>query len=131
MGIAISLLTVMQTKDRTSTQEYLLSLYTNQLSMLAMQSQSIVQEQASAGQAYMAAHQDAEGEVDIAAIEYVNSAAFNAKFEARLREIQAKEQTLTILKNRAENEIAACNATAESFEKTLDKGITSTFGYGK
>ena len=131
MGFAISLLTVMQTKDRASSQQYILSLYTNQLTMLAMQGQAVVQEQSAAGQAYMEAHKDAEGEVDITAIEYVNSSAFNAKFEARLREIKAKEQALMVLKNQAEREIAACNATEESFDKTLDKGISSTFGYGK
>ena len=131
MGFAIPLLTVMQTGDRVSTQQHLLAMYSIQLSGLARQSQTVLEEQAAAGQAYMAAHKDAEGEVDISAIEYVNSAAFNAKFEARLRDIQAKEQALTLLKNRAEKEIAACNATKESFDKTLDKGISNLFGYGK
>jgi len=59
-----------------------------------MKQQSIVEEQMQAGQIYMEQHKDEDGAVDQSAIEYVNSSAFNAKYNAMLQQIQVKKQTL-------------------------------------
>ena len=98
MGFVISQLSTMQTKEMTSNAEYQLTLIMNELTSLARQEQSIVQTQNALGQAYMQDHLDEEGEVDITAIEYVNSSAFTMQFEAQLKALQAKEQILQIQK---------------------------------
>ena len=69
--------------------------------------------------------------VDATAIEYVNSTAFNARFEAKLRAIQAKEQQLNVQKIQVENRQKQNSNLNDSWKKSLDKNIQSTFAYFK
>lgn len=131
MGFVISNLTTMMTQDVKSNCEYQLTLITNQLSALSRESANIVQSQNAMGQAYMADHKDEEGVIDTSAIEYVNSSAFNAKFEAQLRAIQAKELTLNVQKQQLETKQKMYSSQQESWEKSIDKNVTNTFKYGQ
>ncbi len=129
MGFVISNLTTMMTQDVKSSCEYQLQIITNQLTALARQAQQIVQTQSAMGQAYMAEHTDEEGQIDASAIEWVNSAAFNAKYEAQLKEIQAKELTLNVQKAQLETKQKMYSSQQESWEKSTDKNVTNTFKY--
>ena len=131
MGFVISQLSALQTKESTSNAEYQLTLIMNELSALSRQSQAVVEEQQALGQAYMQNHLDEEGQVDATAIEYVNSTAFNARFEAKLRAIQAKEQQLNVQKIQVENRQKQNSNLNDSWKKSLDKNIQSTFAYFK
>ncbi len=130
MGFVISNLTTMMTQDVKSNCEYQLQLITNQLTALARQSQQVIETQTAMGQAYMAEHKDEEGQIDASAIEWVNSTAFNAKYEAQLRAIQAKEQTLEVQKTQLETKQKMYSNQQESWEKSIDKNVTNTFKYG-
>ena len=129
MGFVISNLTTMMTQDVKSNCEYELQLITNSLTALARQSQQIVETQSKMGQAYMEQHKDEEGQIDASAIEWVNSTAFNAKYEAQLKAIQAKEQVLNTQKTQLETKQKMYSSQQESWEKTIDKNVTSTFKY--
>lgn len=131
MGFAISQLAAVQTKESTSNAEYQLTLIMNELTSLARQSQAVVEEQQVLGQAYMQNHLDEEGQVDTSAIEYVNSTAFNSRFEAKLKAIQAKEQQLNIQKIEVENRQKQNSNLNESWKKSVEKNIQSTFAYFK
>ena len=130
MGFVISNLTTMMTQDMKSNCEYQLQLISNMLIDLARQSQQVVETQSAMGQAYMEAHKDEEGQIDASAIEWVNSSAFNAKYQAQLRAIQAKEQTLEVQKTQLETKQKMYANQEESWEKSIDKNVTSTFKYG-
>ena len=130
MGFVISNLTTMMTQDMKSNCEYQLQLISNMLIDLARQSQQVVETQSAMGQAYMEAHKDEEGQIDASAIEWVNSSAFNAKYQAQLRAIQAKEQTLEVQKTQLETKQKMYSNQEESWEKTIDKNVSSTFKYG-
>ena len=129
MGFVISNLTTMMTQDMKSNCEYQLQLISNMLIDLARQSQQVVETQSAMGQAYMEAHKDEEGQIDASAIEWVNSSAFNAKYQAQLRAIQAKEQTLEVQKTQLETKQKMYSNQEESWEKSIDKNV-STFKYG-
>ena len=131
MGFAISQLAAVQTKESTSNAEYQLTLIMNELTSLARQSQAVVEEQQVLGQAYMQNHLDEEGQVDTSAIEYVNSTAFNSRFEAKLKAIQAKEQQLNVQKIQVENRQKQNSNLNESWKKSVEKNIQSTFAYFK
>ncbi len=131
MGFVISQLSALQTKESTSNAEYQLTLIMNELSALSRQSQAVVEEQQALGQAYMQNHLDEEGQVDASAIEYVNSTAFNARFEAKLKAIQAKEQQLNIQKIQVENRQKQNSNLNESWKKSVEKNIQNTFAYFK
>ena len=130
MGFVISNLTTMMTQDMKSNCEYQLQLISNMLIDLARQSQQVVETQSAMGQAYMEAHKDEEGQIDASAIEWVNSSAFNAKYQAQLRAIQAKEQTLEVQKTQLETKQKMYSNQQESWEKSIDKNVTNTFKYG-
>ncbi len=130
MGFAVSALATQTTMNVQSDCEYLLTRITNTLSRLAMESQSIVEQQMAAGQAYMAAHTDEEGEPTQEAIEWVNSTAFNAIFNAKLKEIQTKEQQLNIQKQQIETNQKMNSTLKESWEKSVQSNIEKTFKYG-
>lgn len=129
MGFVISNLTTMMTQDVKSNCEYQLQLITNMLTSLARQSQQVVESQNVMGQAYMAEHTDEEGQIDASAIEWVNSTAFNAKFEAKLREIQAKEQALEVQKAQLETKQKMYANQQDGWKKSIDKSVTNTFKY--
>lgn len=130
MGFAISALTTQTTMNVQSDCEYLLTRITNTLARLAMESQTIVEQQTAAGQAYMAAHTDEEGEPTQEAIEWVNSTAFNAIFNAKLKEIQVKEQQLDLQKQQIETRQKMYSTQRESWEKSVQSNIEKTFKYG-
>ncbi len=130
MGFVISNLTTMMTQDMKSNCEYQLQLISNMLIDLARQSQQVVETQSAMGQAYMEAHKDEEGQIDASAIEWVNSSAFNAKYQAQLRAIQAKEQTLEVQKTQLETKQKMYANQEESWEKSIDKNVSGTFKYG-
>lgn len=130
MGFAVSALTTQTMMNVQSDCEYALTRITNTLSRLAMESQSIVEQQMSAGQAYMAAHTDEEGEPTQEAIEWVNSTAFNAIFNAKLKEIQTKESQLNIQKQQIETRQKMYSTQRDGWEKNTQSNIEKTFKYG-
>ena len=130
MGFAIAQLTTQMTQDVKSDLEYELTLITNSLQALARDSQSIVEKQMRDGQIYMAQHKDEEGQVDTSAIEYVNSTAFNMKYQAKLQEIQAKEQSLNIQKQQIETRQKMYATQQEGWEKVVDNNVNKMFQYG-
>ncbi len=130
MPFAISQCTELNLLSRRSDVELELTFITNELSYMAMQSQSIVEKQAREGQIYMSQHVDEEGQVDISAIEYVNSEAFNSKYQAQLSAIQTKEQKLELRKTQLETEQKTISTQQDGWEKNTDKNIQSGFKYG-
>ncbi len=129
MGLAIAQLTTQMVQDVKSDLEYELTLITNSLQRLSMESQTIVEKQMRDGQIYMANHPDTEGAVDTSAVEYVNSTAFNAKYQAMLQQIQTKEMGLNIQKQQIETRQKMYATQLEGWEKGIDKGISSIFKY--
>ena len=130
MGFAVSVLTTQATMNVQSDCEYQLTQITNTLSRMAMESQAIVEEQTAASQAYLAANTDEEGQPTDEAIEWVNSTAFNAIFDRKLKEIQAKEQVLDIQKQQIETRLKMYSTQREGWEKNTQSNIEKTFKYG-
>lgn len=130
MGFAVSQLTTMMVKNVQSDCEFQLTQIMNTLQSLAMKQQSIVEEQMQAGQIYMEQHKDEDGAVDQSAIEYVNSSAFNAKYNAMLQQIQVKEQALDIQKQQIETKQKMYSSQVDGWEKNTTSNIEKTFKYG-
>jgi len=130
MGFAISNLASNNLRMVQENVEYQLSLILNTLQRLSMQSASITEQQSYESQAYLAQFTDEEGYVDQAAIEYVNSEAFNSKYNAQLRKIQAKEKILNGEKLRLETRQRTSSTERESWEKNTTSCIEKTFKYG-
>ena len=130
MGFAISQLTTMMVQNVQSDCEYQLTQIMNTLQSLSMKQQSIVEEQMQAGQIYMEQHKDEDGAVDQSAIEYVNSSAFNAKYNAMLQQIQVKEQALDIQKQQIETKQKMYSSRVDGWEKNTTSNIEKTFKYG-
>lgn len=129
MAFAISQCTQTNLLSQRSDLEMQMTFLTNSLMQLAMQSQGIVEEQARQGQFYMMNHPDTEGQVDFSAIEYVNSAAFNNKYDSQMAAIQAKEQKLNMQKQQLETKQKAITAQEDGWQKLTDKNIQSGFKY--
>lgn len=117
---------IMQKSDAEMEMTFLM----NELAALAMQSQTIVEEQNREGQRYMSQHKDAEGQVDISAIEYVNSDAFNNKYKMMLSAIDTKERELDTRKQQTETKQKMLAAQEDGWQKTADKNIQNTYKYG-
>lgn len=130
MGFAISALATQTTMNVQSDCEYALTRITNTLMRLAMEEQSIVEQQTNASQTYLAQYTDEEGEPTEAAIEYVNSTAFNAIFNAKLKEIQTKEQQLDLQKQQIETRQKMYSTNREGWEKNTTSNIEKSFKYG-
>ena len=130
MGFAISQLTTMMVQNVQSDCEYQLTQIMNTLQSLSMKQQSIVEEQMQAVQIYMEQHKDEDGAVDQSAIEYVNSSAFNAKYNAMLQQIQVKEQALDIQKQQIETKQKMYSSQVDGWEKNTTSNIEKTFKYG-
>ena len=130
MAFAIAQCTETNLLATKSDLEMEMTFLTQELMQLSMQSQAIVEQQSQEGQYYMSQHVDEEGQVDTAAIEYVNSDAFNKKFDALLAEIQAKEQKLQLQKQQIETRQQAISAQEDSWQKLGDKNIQHGFKYG-
>src|SRR5574344_331273 len=129
MGFCVSQLTTQTLMDIQSDCEYQLQLITNTLQRLASEDASIVQQQTACSQAYLNANVDAEGAPTEAAIEYVNSAAFNSTFNAKLKEIQAKEQQLDIQKQQIETRQKMYSTQRDSKQKTTQSNVEKTIKY--
>lgn len=129
MGFAVAQLTTQMVQNVKSDCEYQLTMITNSIQRLAMESQSIVERQMRDGQNYMSNHPDTEGAVDTSAIEYVNSSVFNAKYQAMLQRIQVKEQQLNIQKQQLETKQKMYSSQEDGWEKAIDKGISGAFKY--
>lgn len=130
MGIAIPALSAQTTMNIQSDCEYALTRIMNTLTKMAMEQQSIVQDQMTAGQLYMAQHTDEEGQPTEAAIEYVNSQAFNAYFTNKLNQIKTKEQQLQMQKQQIELKRSQATTLRESWDKSTSSNIEKTFKYG-
>ena len=122
MAFAIAQCTQTNLLATKSDLEMEMTFLTQELMQLSMQSQE--------GQYYMSQHTDEEGVVDTAAIEYVNSDAFNKKYDALLAEIQAKEQKLQVRKQQIELKQQSISAQEDSWQKLGDKHIQNDFKYG-
>lgn len=131
MGFAISQLTSQMVKEVQSDCEYQLTLITNSLQRLAMDSQSILEQQMRYCSSYMANNQDEEGEVDLSTVEYMNSAVFTAKYDAQLKAIQVKEQALNVQKQQIETKQKMYSTQYEGWIKNRDKNISDSFKYGQ
>ena len=130
MSWAIGQVTVNNLMEIQSNCEYQISLIANSLQALAMQSASVTQQQTAASQAYLAQHTDEEGEIDMAAIEYANSEAFNAFYNRQLKSIQAKEQILNMQKSQLELRANTATTEIESWEKNKNSSIEKFCKYG-
>lgn len=130
MSWAIGQVTVNNLMEIQSNCEYQISLIANSLQALAMQSASVTQQQTAASQAYLAQHTDEEGEIDMAAIEYANSEAFNAFYNRQLKSIQAKEQILNMQKSQLELRAKTATTEIESWEKNKNSSIEKFCKYG-
>ena len=130
MSWAIGQVTVNNLMEIQSNCEYQISLIANSLQALAMQSASVTQQQTAASQAYLAQHTDEEGEIDMAAIEYANSEAFNAFYNRQLKSIQAKEQILNMQKSQLELRVKTASTEIESWEKNKNSSIEKFCKYG-
>lgn len=131
MGFAISQLTSQMVKEVQSDCEYQLTLITNSLQRLAMDSQSVLEKQMRYCSSYMANNKDEEGEVDLSTIEYMNSSAFTAKYDAELKAIQVKEQALNVQKQQIETKQKMYSTQYEGWIKNRDKNISDSFKYGQ
>lgn len=130
MGFAVSQLTTMMVKNVQSDCEYQLTQLMNTLQSLSMKQQSVIEEQMQAGQVYMAQHKDEDGAVDQSAIEYVNSDAFNAKYNAMLKQLQVKEQAIDVQKQQIETKQKMYATQVDGWEKNTQSNIEKTFKYG-
>lgn len=130
MPFAISQCTELNLLSQRSDVELELTFITTELSYMSLQTQSVVEQQAREGQIYMSQHKDEEGAVDISAIEYVNSEAFNSKYTAQLASIQSKEQRLELRKTQLETKQKTISTQQDGWEKNTDKNIQSGFKYG-
>lgn len=130
MGFAVSQLTTMMVKNVQSDCEYQLTQLMNTLQSLSMKQQSVLEEQMQAGQVYMAQHKDEDGSVDQSAIEYVNSDAFNAKYNAMLKQLQVKEQAIDVQKQQIETKQKMYATQVDGWEKNTQSNIEKTFKYG-
>lgn len=130
MGFAVSQPTTMMVKNVQSDCEYQLTQLMNTLQSLSMKQQSVIEEQMQAGQVYMAQHKDEDGAVDQSAIEYVNSDAFNAKYNAMLKQLQVKEQAIDVQKQQIETKQKMYATQVDGWEKNTQSNIEKTFKYG-
>lgn len=130
MAFAIAQCTQTNLLATKSDLEMEMTFLTQELMQLSMQSQAIIEQQSQEGQYYMSQHTDEEGVVDTAAIEYVNSDAFNKKYDALLAEIQAKEQKLQVRKQQIELKQQSISAQEDSWQKLGAKHIQNDFKYG-
>ena len=97
MGFAVSQLTSMTIIEQKANLESRIMRITNQLMDLARKSADITNKQQVEAQNYI--NQDDD---PVAAIEYVNSDAFQSKYQAQLAQIHVKEQQLDVEKQQAE-----------------------------
>lgn len=129
MGLAISQLTSQNLMNVQSDCEYQLTLIMNTLQRLANEQAAITTEQMTASQTYLAQFDKDSEEYDVA-IEWVNSEAFNARFNAKLAEIQAKEQQLDIQKQQVETRQKMASNQRDGWEKNTTSCIEKMFKYG-
>lgn len=127
MGFAISQLTEQNVMHIQSDCEYQLTLVMNTLQRMTCEQAAVTQEQMTASQTYLEAHKDEEGVIDQAAIEYVNSAAFNARFTKKLKEIQVKEQILDLRKQQLETKQKMASNQRDGWNKNKNSCIEKTF----
>lgn len=122
MGLAIASTQAMYVQDALSQVQYDLGIILNTLTRLSMNSSDVTAKQNAAVQAYLQQHTDAEGVIDDAAFEYVNSSAFTARFDAELRQIQAKETAMEQLKTSLETKEKEYTTQLDGWDKQVDKG---------
>lgn len=130
MPFAISQCTEMNLMSQVSDVELELTFITNNLMQMAMQQQGVTEQQSREGQAYMSQHKDEEGKVDQSAIEYVNSAAFQNKYDSMLAGIHAREQVLNTRKTQLETKQKMLSTQQDGWSKLTDKNIQQGFKYG-
>lgn len=129
MGFAISQITEQNVMNIQSDCEYQLTLIMNTLQRMTSEQAAITQEQMTASQAYLEQHKDEEGVISQDAINWVNSDAFNAKFNAKLKQIQAKEQILDIQKQQLETRQKMASNQKDGWNKNKNSNIEKTFKY--
>lgn len=127
MGLAIQETMIYNMMDVKSNAELQLQNIMTSLQRLAMSSSDIATRQSAEMQAYIAANKDEEGYPEQSAIDYVNSAAFNAKYEKQLKMIQVKENEYEMMKKQTELRLNNATAAIESWKKA--DGIKSFFKY--
>lgn len=129
MGLAISQLTTQNLMNVQSDCEYQLTLILNTLQRLANEEAAITTEQMTASQSYLAQFDKDSDAYDVA-IEWVNGATFNARFNAKLAEIQAKEQQLDIQKQQIETRQKMVSNQRDGWEKNTTSSTEKMFKYG-
>lgn len=129
MGFVISQLSEQNMMSIQSDCEYQMTLIMNTLSRMTSEEATVTQEQMTASQTYLEAHKDEEGVIDQTAIDYVNSDAFNAKWNAKLRQIQAKEQILEQQKQQIETKQKMASNQVDGWNKNKNSNIEKFFKY--
>lgn len=124
MGFAISQTTSMSVMNQKSDLEYRIMQITNELMNLARKSQDITTKQQVEAQRYINQDED-----PVAAIEYVNSSAFQMKYQAQLAQIQVKEQQLNVEKQQAETKQKMLATQQDGWEKLTENNIKKGFQY--
>ncbi len=129
MGFAVSQLTEQNMINIQSDCEYQLTLIMNTLQRMTSEQAAITQEQMTASQAYLQAHKDEEGVISQEAIDWVNSDAFNARFNTKLKIIQAKEQILNVQKQQLETKQKMASNQRDGWNKNKTSCIEKFFKY--
>lgn len=122
MGFAVSETTSMTIIYQKADLEYRITQLTNELTQLSRKSQDIVNKQQAEAQKWIAHDED-----PIAGIEYVNSSAFQLKYQALLARIQAREQAVTVEKQQAETKQKMLASQEDGWSKLTENSIKKGF----
>lgn len=126
MGFAVSQLTSMTIIEQKANLESRIMRITNQLMDLARKSADITNKQQVEAQNYI--NQDDD---PVAAIEYVNSDAFQSKYQAQLAQIHVKEQQLDVEKQQAETQQKMLATQQDGWQKLTENNIKDGFTYAQ
>ncbi len=126
MGFAVSQLTSMTIIEQKANLESRIMRITNQLMDLARKSADITNKQQVEAQNYI--NQDDD---PVAAIEYVNSDAFQSKYQAQLAHIHVKEQQLDVEKQQAETQQKMLATQQDGWQKLTENNIKDGFTYAQ
>ena len=126
MGFAVSQLTSQSIIAQKADLESRITKITNELMNLSRESADITTKQQIECQNYI--NQDDD---PVAAIEYVNSEAFQSKYQALLARIHVKEQQLNVEKQQAETKQKMLATQQDGWQKLTENNIKDGFTYAQ
>ena len=124
MGFAVSQLTSQSIICIKADLESRIMSITNELMTLARESADITNKQQLEAQNYI--NQDDD---PVAAVEYVNSDAFQSKYQAQLARINVKEQQLNVEIQQAETKQKMLATQQDGWQKLTENNIKDGFTY--